>query len=175
MRTGLRRYPHEMSRAMRTDNTIHDVHHNDQMIRPMRATDCEELYNIALRSLNEIVLPEVFYGFFSQWQNGQFISCDFLGKPIGFICSTRLYDGGCRIMLFAMDTNVQGRGKGTELLNALIGQARMERVRYLTLEVRAENARARSFYKRHGFIELETLPCYYSNGGDAVRMDLFLA
>ena len=133
------------------------------------------MYDIALRSLDEIFLPEVFYGFFNQWQNGQIISCDFLGKPIGFICCTKLYDGGCRVMLFAMDPSSQGRGRGTELLNGLIRQARMERIRYITLEVRAENARARSFYRKHGFIELETLHCYYSNGGDAIRMDLFLA
>ena len=145
------------------------------MIRPMRTTDCTDMYNIALRSLDEIFLPEVFYGFYNQWQNGQIISCDFLGKPIGFICCTRLYDGGCRVMLFAMDPMHQGKGKGRELLEALIRQARMERIRYITLEVRAENARAKMFYKKHGFIELDTLPCYYSNGGDAIRMDLFLA
>lgn len=133
------------------------------------------MYSIALRALDEIFLPEVFYGFFSQWQNGQIVSCDFLGKPIGFICSTRLYDGGCRIMLFAMDPTYQSRGKGSELLDALIRQARMERIRYITLEVRAENVRAKTFYKKHGFIELETMPHYYSNGGDAIRMDLFLA
>ena len=145
------------------------------MIRPMRMTDCTDLYNIALRSLDEIFLPEVFYGFYNQWQNGQIISCDFLGKPIGFICCTRLYDGGCRVMLFAMDPTYQGKGKGRELLEALIRQARMERIRYITLEVRAENTRAKMFYKKHGFIELETMPCYYSNGGDAIRMDLFLS
>ena len=145
------------------------------MIRPMRPTDCEDMYNIALRSLKEIFLPEVFYGFFNQWQNGQIISCDFLGKPIGFICCTRLYDGGCRIMLFAMDPPFQGRGRGAELLESLIRQARMERVRYITLEVRADNPRARTFYKKHGFIELETMPYYYNDGVDAIRMDLFLA
>ena len=141
----------------------------------MRMTDCEELHHIAFRSLNEIFLPEIFYGFFTQWQNGQIISCDFLGKPIGFICCTKLFDGGCRIMLFAMDTSVQGRGKGSELLDALIMQARMDRIRYITLEVRAENSRARSFYKKHGFMELDTMPYYYNDGGDAIRMNLFLS
>lgn len=145
------------------------------MIRPMRITDCEDMYGIALRSLDEIFLPEIFNGFYNQWQNGQIISCDFLGKPIGFICSARLFDGGCRIMLFAIDRGFQGHGKGGELLDSLIMQARMERMRYITLEVRAENARARTFYRKHGFIELETIPHYYNNGGDAVRMDLFLA
>ena len=78
-------------------------------------------------------------------------------------------------MLFAMDTSVQGRGKGSELLDALIMQARMDRIRYITLEVRAENSRARSFYKKHGFMELDTMPYYYNDGGDAVRMNLFLS
>lgn len=144
------------------------------MIRPMRLSDAEEMYKIAARSLSETYVPDMFFGFLEQWRSGQFVSCDFLGNVIGFICCTRLYDGGCRIMLFAMDPLWQGKGKGTELLEALRRQAIMERIRYITLEVRAENVRARSFYRKHGFMDLDTMYGYYNDGGDAVRMDLFI-
>ncbi len=145
------------------------------MIRPMRRDDLNDLYDITLMSLDEAFLPDVFFGFYQQWPEGQFVSCDFLNKAIGFLCSVRLMDGGARVMMFAMHPNYRGRGKGTELLNALMTRARMEGIRYITLEVREENLSARKFYKGKGFIEVGTLERYYSDGGSAVRMDLFLS
>ena len=145
------------------------------MIRPMRQSDITEMHGIALRSLDENYLPEIFYEFYAMWSSGQIVSCDFLGKPIGFICCTKLMDGGCRIMLFAVDAQWRGRGKGSELLDAVKRVAVMERIRYITLEVRAENIKAQAFYRRHGFIELDRMRSYYNDGGDAVRMYLFLS
>ena len=145
------------------------------MIRPMRRDDLNDLYDITLMSLDEAFLPDVFFGFYQQWPEGQFVSCDFLNKAIGFLCSVRLMDGGARVMMFAMHPNYRGRGKGTELLNALMARARMEGIRYITLEVREENLSARKFYKGKGFIEVGTLERYYSDGGSAIRMDLFLS
>ena len=145
------------------------------MIRPMRRDDLNDLYDITLMSLDEAFLPDVFFGFYQQWPEGQFVSCDFLNKAIGFLCSVRLMDGGARVMMFAMHPNYRGRGKGTELLNALMTRARMEGLRYITLEVREENLSARKFYKGKGFIEVGTLERYYSDGGSAIRMDLFLS
>ena len=145
------------------------------MIRPMRRDDLNDLYDITLMSLDEAFLPDVFFGFYQQWPEGQFVSCDFLNKAIGFLCSVRLMDGGARVMMFAMHPNYRGRGKGTELLNALITRSRMEGIRYITLEVREENLSARKFYKGKGFIEVGTLERYYSDGGSAIRMDLFLS
>ena len=145
------------------------------MIRPMRRDDLNDLYDITLMSLDEAFLPDVFFGFYQQWPEGQFVSCDFLNKAIGFLCSVRLMDGGARVMMFAMHPNYRGRGKGTELLNALMTRARMEGIRYITLEVREENISARKFYKGKGFIEVGTLERYYSDGGSAIRMDLFLS
>lgn len=145
------------------------------MIRPMRRDDLNDLYDITLMSLDEAFLPDVFFGFYQQWPEGQFVSCDFLNKAIGFLCSVRLMDGGARVMMFAMHPNYRGRGKGTELLNALITRSRMEGIRYITLEVREENLSARKFYKGKGFIEVGILERYYSDGGSAIRMDLFLS
>ena len=145
------------------------------MIRPMRRDDLNDLYDITLMSLDEAFLPDVFFGFYQQWPEGQFVSCDFLNKAIGFLCSVRLMDGGARVMMFAMHPNYRGRGKGTELLNALMTRARMEGIRYITLEVREENLSARKFYKGKGFIEVGTLERYYSDGGSAIRMDLFIS
>ena len=145
------------------------------MIRPMHPNDSEDLYRITLMSLDENFAPEVFFGFYQQWPQGQLVSCDFLNKPIGFLSSVRLIDGGARIMLLAVLPGYRGRGKGSELIDSMIIRARMEGIRYLTLEVRVENEKARKFYRGKGFAEIEVLDHYYSNGGSAVRMDLFLS
>ena len=145
------------------------------MIRPMRLEDMNDLYDITLMSLDEAFLPDVFFGFYQQWPDGQFVSCDFAGKAIGYLCSVRLVDGGARIMMFAVNPAYRGRGKGSELLSALINRARMERIRYITLEVREENLSARKFYRGKGFVEISTLRGYYSDGGNGIRMDLFVS
>ena len=145
------------------------------MIRPMRLDDMNDLYDITLMSLDEAFLPDVFFGFYQQWPDGQFVSCDFLGKAIGFLCSVRLDDGGARIMMFAVHPSYRGQGKGRELIDAMVTKARMLRIRYITLEVREENVSARKFYRGKGFVEVSTLRRYYSDGGNAIRMDLFIS
>lgn len=145
------------------------------MIRPLQFDDMNDLYDITLMSLDEAFLPDVFFGFYQQWPEGQFVSCDFRNKPLGYLCSVRLIDGGARIMMFAVHPYFRGQGKGTELLNALISRARMECLRYITLEVREENYASRKFYREKGFVEVDTLYRYYSDGGTGIRMDLFLS
>ena len=145
------------------------------MIRPMRLDDMNDLYDITLMSLDEAFLPDVFFGFYQQWPDGQFVSCDFLGKAIGFLCSVRLDDGGARVMMFAVHPSYRGQGKGRELIDAMVTKARMLRMRYITLEVREENVSARKFYRGKGFVEVSTLRRYYSDGGNGIRMDLFIS
>lgn len=144
-------------------------------IREMRLSDRDELYAIVTASLDEEYLPDVFYAFSESWPEGQFVSCDFSGRPLGLICSARLADGGVRIMLFAVSPGCRGCGIGTKLLERTLMQARMEMRRYVTLEVRKENMRARAFYSRFGFRESDPLEGYYNDRGDGVRMMLFLS
>lgn len=144
------------------------------MIRSMRLNDMNDLYDITLMSLDQAFLPDVFFGFYQMWPEGQFVSSDFIGKAIGYLCSVKTESGGARIMMFAVHPQYRGRGLGTELMDALILRARMEGLRYITLEVREENISSRKFYKGRGFIELEVLNRYYSDGGNGIRMDLIL-
>lgn len=144
------------------------------MIRSMRLNDMDDLYDITLMSLDQAFLPDVFFGFYQMWPEGQFVSSDFVGKAIGYLCSVKLENNGARIMMFAVHPTYRGRGLGSELLDALILRCRMEGLRYITLEVREENQSSRKFYRGKGFIELDTLERYYSDGGNGIRMDLIL-
>ena len=147
---------------------------NGPCIREMRMSDMNDLYDITLLSLDEAYLPDVFYGFYGTWPEGQFVSTDFTGRPTGYICSSRLMDGGVRIMMFAVHPNHRGRGTGTALIDSLIRRCRMCGYRYITLEVRKENRKARGFYKKLGFVETGTLEHYYRDGGEGIRMDRML-
>jgi ribosomal-protein-alanine N-acetyltransferase len=65
----------------------------------------------------------------------------------------------------------RGRGLGARLLAELDHRARAHGAAYLVLEVRADNAPARSLYERAGFVELTVRRRYYQPGDvDAVVM-----
>jgi [ribosomal protein S18]-alanine N-acetyltransferase len=64
-----------------------------------------------------------------------------------------------------------GRGAGTALLCALVDAADRRGFAEVLLEVREDNARARSLYLRHGFTEVGIRRGYYQPSGvDAVVM-----
>ncbi len=64
-----------------------------------------------------------------------------------------------------------GRGTGTALLLALVGEAGRRGCREVLLEVRQDNPRARQLYLRHGFTEIGIRRGYYQPSGvDAVVM-----
>lgn len=79
------------------------------------------------------------------------------------------------VMTIAVAPTAQGRGLGHRLLEELVTRAQARGAEWLVLEVRADNARARSMYERRGFSVLQVRPRYYQPGDvDAVVMRLAL-
>ena len=136
----------------------------------MSEQDFSRVYSITLRSLDEYYVPEVLSYFMAQWPRGQLVACTFSGKVIGFICGSHLGPDRVGIALFAVDDEFRCQGVGSKLLAALKRYASMEGAYTVQLEVRRENSEAIKFYKSRGFIITETLPSFYNNGGDAIRM-----
>ncbi|QYC38529.1 ribosomal-protein-alanine N-acetyltransferase [Nonomuraea coxensis DSM 45129] len=64
----------------------------------------------------------------------------------------------------------QGRGIGSALLTELLAEARRRGAREMFLEVRADNPRAQSVYRRFEFEEIGTRRRYYDDGTDAIMM-----
>jgi RimJ/RimL family protein N-acetyltransferase len=60
--------------------------------------------------------------------------------------------------------DARGTGAADAIMRALIAHAR-EHVRQLQLTVMADNARARAFYERHGFVHYATEPEAVRRGG----------
>jgi ribosomal-protein-alanine N-acetyltransferase len=61
------------------------------------------------------------------------------------------------------------------LLQAAEGRLQTAGSKAVSLETAVDNISALAFYKRHGYNVIETMPRYYSNGVDALRMKKALA
>ncbi len=66
-------------------------------------------------------------------------------------------------------------GVGSQLLHAAEDRLRTAGSKAVSLEAAVDNLSALAFYKRRGYSIIETVPRYYSNGVDALRMKKDLA
>jgi len=144
------------------------------MIREYDHRDSNRLYEISCSSLDQIYKEEMFSYFHLQWPKGQLVACDYSGRPIGFVSSAKIDPSHARIMMFAVDRDHRSFGVGSGLLIELRHMAVMNGINHISLEVRQSNMRAINFYRRHGFVPTEVLRNYYTDGGDAVKMDLIV-
>jgi ribosomal-protein-alanine N-acetyltransferase len=144
------------------------------IVRAYDENDSDRLYGILCSSLDESFRQEMFSYFNLQWPQGQFVVCDFAGRPIGFVCASKIDERHAKIMLFAVDSNYRSMGLGSKLMMALRRSVMMNGMDHISLEVRPSNMRAINFYKRHGFVSTEVVKNYYNDGGDAVRMHLII-
>ncbi|WP_458525469.1 ribosomal protein S18-alanine N-acetyltransferase [Onishia taeanensis] len=76
-----------------------------------------------------------------------------------------------RLYSFCVHPECQGQGVGRRLLDTLEGEARDRGCEGLTLEVRADNRRARALYRRMGFGLRRWLDDYYADGCAAWQME----
>ncbi|MFK7892931.1 MAG: GNAT family N-acetyltransferase [Granulosicoccus sp.] len=79
-------------------------------------------------------------------------------------------DQRMHLMLHAIAPTMLRRGLGRKLLQWQIDAALVAGITEATLEVRADNVDAQSFYQKLDFQPHKVIPRYYSNREDAVRM-----
>ncbi len=139
------------------------------IIRNYAEGDSDEVYSIALSSLDEMYDPSVFFYFHSQWPEGQLVACDDSLRPIGFLFSARI-DKEAKIMMFAVRSDKRNKGIGQVLMDHFREVAMMSGVSSITLEVRTTNTDAMRFYHKNGFRDKEILHHFYKDGGDGLRM-----
>jgi ribosomal protein S18 acetylase RimI-like enzyme len=75
-----------------------------------------------------------------------------------------------RIITIDVLPEFQHTGTGTMLLMAAEKELRQSGCESVTLEVAVDNARALSFYKKHGYSVLKVLPRYYLDSIDGLSM-----
>jgi len=59
---------------------------------------------------------------------------------------------------------------GSAMMDEILNDCYAKKVRNITLEVRKYNAKAHSFYLKHGFKDVVIKPQYYEDGEDAIYM-----
>lgn len=85
-------------------------------------------------------------------------------------CGGWIVDGQVQILKIATDPAYRRRGIAAELIALVASDARNLGASEMTLEVRASNAGAQTFYERMGLANIGTRPHYYSDREDAVIM-----
>lgn len=87
--------------------------------------------------------------------------------PVGFIIAERSGRGSGHIITIDVLPEARGQGIGSQLLLAVEDRLRAAHVHAVILETAVDNKAALSFYKRHQYTVVKTIPRYYSNGVDA--------
>jgi len=92
-------------------------------------------------------------------------------EVLGFLVANRAASG--RGHIITIDVRESGRrfGIGSALLNSAEEQFRAARCAAVRLETAVDNVAALSFYKRHGYTVIKSIPRYYSNGVDALLLE----
>lgn len=85
-----------------------------------------------------------------------------------------LMDDYAEILNVAVDLPYRGLGFAQTLIQAVIRDALKDEMKRLTLEVRVSNAPAIALYQKLGFHEVGKRKKFYSNGEDALSMELTL-
>ncbi len=86
---------------------------------------------------------------------------------VGFIVAEAGSRGSGHIITIDVLPQARRSGLGSQLLSAAEGRLLDARCQSVILETAVDNKAAVSFYKRHHYGVIKTLPGYYSNGVDA--------
>jgi ribosomal-protein-alanine N-acetyltransferase len=92
---------------------------------------------------------------------------------LGYLCRWLVADE-CHILNVAVRPLARRCGIGERLMRHAICEAKHEKARFVTLEVRRSNLAARSLYRKLSFEERRLRRNYYGSGDDAIVMELRL-
>jgi ribosomal-protein-alanine N-acetyltransferase len=96
-------------------------------------------------------------------------------KLIGFcLFSIVAGDNVAHLLKILVAPTLRSQGVATQFWSAIVKTLKFENVERVYLEVEAGNLAALAFYHKHGFKLLRRNKAYYSNGEDALVMELML-
>lgn len=91
----------------------------------------------------------------------------------GVFWSKPILESNIRIVAFVIDAKSQNIGLGTVAMQKIIEVANQNHRKIIQLEVRKNNEKAQTFYRKFGFEISEKIPNYYKDD-DGYVMKLFL-
>ena len=143
------------------------------MIRKFQATDMFSTIRIASETLTEQYSPNLFNYFYETFPE-LFLVAEKHHKTIGFITGIQLTNEIARIVMLSILPSYQRQHIATELFNELLLTLIEKNVKQISLEVKTDNKKAISFYKKHDFTIIDTIEKFYQNGENAFMMTRLL-
>jgi ribosomal-protein-alanine N-acetyltransferase len=92
-------------------------------------------------------------------------------RIVGFLVGERTLRGRGHIITIDVRDKARRHGIGSALLSSAEEQFRSWKCPSIRLETAVDNVAALSFYKRHGYNVIKSIPRYYSNGVDALLLE----
>jgi [ribosomal protein S18]-alanine N-acetyltransferase len=92
-------------------------------------------------------------------------------RVLGFLVAEASSRGIGHIITIDVLSEARRQRIGSALLSAAEGRLRSAKCTSVRLEAAADNVTAITFYKRHQYYVLGTIPRYYSNGVDALVLE----
>ena len=92
-------------------------------------------------------------------------------RVLGFLVAEASARGIGHIITIDVRSEARRHHIGSALLNAAEARLHSEKCSSVRLETAVDNVTAITFYKRHQFYVLGTIPRYYSNGVDALLLE----
>ena len=132
--------------------------------------DLLSIADIANRNLGEEYKLTMFINVYEAWPDG-FLIAESMGTYIGTIISIMNEPQVARVLVLAVESDYRRKGIGGKLLGSFIQKAVLRGIERLTLEVRMSNKEAISFYNKHRFKIVSTIPAYYRDGESAFVME----
>ena len=91
-------------------------------------------------------------------------------RIVGFIVVEEDSKGVGHVITIDVREEARRSGVGTQLMNMAEDRLRATGCHAVFLETAVDNIKALSFYKRHGYSVLKTIPRYYQNNVDALLL-----
>lgn len=147
----------------------------DVTIRPGSPDDVEALLNLEIRAFSTDRFDRRQYIYLLTKARASVIVLETEGSVRGVVVMLwRKNSNKGRLYNIAVDPGLHRLGMGALLLDACEREALKRNRTIVTLEVRSDNSRAISFYRERGYEVAASLPEYYSDGGDGLRMSKIL-
>jgi ribosomal-protein-alanine N-acetyltransferase len=146
-------------------------------IRPLawEEADIEQILEIERSSFNHYDAYSV--ADFERWFHYNPDLCivaEVNGRIAGYVI-LRILPGIGDLASLAINPAYRRRGIGTALLNAIERRVKEYGVNEINLEIRKTNLTGLAFWQNMGFVPFGTLPGFYEDGEDAIRMRKILA
>jgi ribosomal-protein-alanine N-acetyltransferase len=140
-------------------------------LRDFKPQDFESIWKLDLACFVEgIAYTREELSHFVSHKNGFTIIGERGGAIQGFIVIEMDHKDAGHVITIDVQADARRAGLGTLLMNAAEARLRSAKCDSVLLEVAVDNLPAISFYKRHGYSVLKTIPRYYMNSIDALML-----